>query len=285
MNHGNFSLRDTEQPKPQESSNNLLQPEDSEMLQETKLEIHHKKSQTETKLKPKEKENVFRGNSALGVYYDLAGSKGTNCPVKLIIAIAGALRTLQESNKKLLQENTTLKNDLREITQKVQATEQKYKKDKEKWQKELLETLSQSSQREQQLKVSADSKQKEVLDLKDSLNKLETTTTKLKNEIKGGELQLANCKKKLEQVTRELGIAKENNEKCMKRERDSELEALDKLAKAEKEKDKIIEEYEKVIWQFQKNNREWRKRGQNGKGQDTLFRRTLQKKQMSRKNT
>ena len=114
------------------------------------------------------------------------------------------MRTLQESNKKMRDENLRLKAEVTDTKNKYAALELKSKKDKDQWQKELLTSLSHSSQREQQLKSANDAQQKEILDLKDARNRAESSISKLRNDLKSEQLQLANAKKKIEQLSREI---------------------------------------------------------------------------------
>jgi chromosome segregation ATPase len=155
---------------------------------------------------------------------------------------------LQESNKKLIQENKQLKTEIEEALKEIRKIENSYKEDKEKWQKELLATLAQSSQREQILKTQIDTKQKEVLELRDALNKSEIANARLKGDVQVGEVRLEGIQKKVDQLNKELSLLKDTYEKNIKKEQEVNIELSAKLNRTKIETSDIIRNLETVTF-------------------------------------
>jgi len=157
---------------------------------------------------------------------------------------------LQESNKKLIQENIELKQKIEEKLNKINKLEKNHKEDKEKWQKELLSTLSQSSQREQILKNQVDAKQREVLELRDALNKSEMVNAKLKGDVQLGEVRLEGIQKKVDQLNKELNFLKDTYEESIKKEKEVNIELSDRYNKVKVETSDVIRNLETVILSY-----------------------------------
>ncbi len=162
------------------------------------------------------------------------------------IAIAGAMKTLQETNRKLREENLRLRAETAELATRFRTAEERHKRDRETWQKELLDSLSHSSEREQQLKATADAQQRELLDLKTARSRLESSVTKLENSLKSERLQLANARKKTEQVSREAETQKEAAERRGARDQEIISGLEDRLAGINAEKDELVNDFNAV---------------------------------------